>query len=570
MEVRSLHIPALLCGLAVAVVMTGCSGDEGTAIAAGRLGGPCYANLTCNSALVCRQDICVLDETDGDLIDLLDADYADNADDKDIDPLVADEEPDAEQNPDGDIDADPDMDTDPDVDTDPDIDTDPDAVLDPDPEPEAVETDTEVVEKYEEDADIIEEYDEAEPDPEPEAEAEPEPEPEPEMEAEPEAEPELPETPDPGIYVYERLPIGGFTRGEAVEFHPGGDYFVILESYNVVHIVRWSDRRVLRIDLDPPGSDVIAWRDILFDPSGDFAMLLGSRYGDGVYTGVVYRLDDAAWRAWMQDDESTPVIAAYPNATAPAAFVAIKRPWDGGPPVILGKGGSSSNKIAYLYTFDPLAGTVSSPFAARSGGIVGCDGFAFCDNEFGGPGIFIVCGDGGAETMYYTEIGGVGEWRDNPGNNNLGNTSHTAAHTGGDYALVISWSGRAVYRFEAGSLNSYSDAPRFSTLGIWGVTFQQQGQRALIYGRAGGSPLQGTVLEYRHDEYWCNGLTYQCGLTEVSIPNFGAAPWNATSNGYLYDAAFRPGCDGGVMVGHNGDGLGLAAEFQIASARQCR
>ena len=566
MAFRNLHIPALLCALTVAAVAAGCSGDEGAAIPAGRLGGPCYANRTCNAALICKQDICVLDESDGDLIDLLDVDYADNTDDKDTDPPVADREPDTTDTPDGD------MDTDPDVDTDPDIDTDPDAVFDPDPEPEqepeVEETDPEVVEKYEEETDTIEEYEETDPEPEPEAEAEPEP--EPEHEAEPEPEAEVPETPDPGIYVYERLPVGGFSRGEAVAFHPGGDYFVILETYNVVHIVRWSDRRVLRIDLDPPGSDSIAWRDILFDSSGDFAMLAGSRYSDGTYTGVVYRLDDAAWRAWMREDESTPVITPYPDATSPAAFAAIKRPWDGGLPVILGKGGSNSNKIAYLYTFDPGTGTVSTPFAARSGGYVGCDDFAFADNEFGEPGIFIVCGDGGALTMYYTEIGGVGEWRDNPGNNNLGNTGHTAAHAGGDYALAISWSGRAVYRFEAGSLNGYGDAPRFSTLGIWGITFQQQGQRALIYGRAGGSPLQGTVLEYRHDEYWCMGLTYQCGLTEVSIPNFGAAPWNAGSNGYLYDAAFRPGCDGGVIVGHNGDGQGIAAEFQIASARQCR
>ena len=72
-------------------------------------------------------------------------------------------------------------------------------------------------------------------------------------------------------------------------------------------------------------------------------------------------------------------------------------------------------------------------------------------------------------------------------------------------------------------------------------------------------------------EALCNGL--QCGLTEVSIPGFDQAPYNADGNHMLRDAAWRPGCDGGVIVGgytnFNTD-LGHIIHFQVVNGRACR
>ncbi|MEO1273034.1 MAG: hypothetical protein AAFX99_33520, partial [Myxococcota bacterium] len=71
-----------------------------------------------------------------------------------------------------------------------------------------------------------------------------------------------------------------------------------------------------------------------------------------------------------------------------------------------------------------------------------------------------------------------------------------------------------------------------------------EGRRALVVGRA--SVDVGSAFEFRHDLYDCDAL--ECGWTEVSIPNFTSPPFNAVSNTVLYDAAWRPGCDGGIFL----------------------
>ena len=90
-------------------------------------------------------------------------------------------------------------------------------------------------------------------------------------------------------------------------------------------------------------------------------------------------------------------------------------------------------------------------------------------------------------------------------------------------------------------------------------------------GRASGNPLRGTVIEYRHDLFHCPHAG-DCDLTDVSVPGFGEPPYNATSNTYLLDAAFRPGCDGGIVVGGHhsfNSSTGYIIRFQIEGARRC-
>ena len=59
-----------------------------------------------------------------------------------------------------------------------------------------------------------------------------------------------------------------------------------------------------------------------------------------------------------------------------------------------------------------------------------------------------------------------------------------------------------------------------------------------------------------------------CGLTNVSIPGFDAPPFNADGNTHLDDAAFRPGCDGGIIVGSQ-RGAGPVIRFDIRNGRAC-
>jgi hypothetical protein len=120
-------------------------------------------------------------------------------------------------------------------------------------------------------------------------------------------------------------------------------------------------------------------------------------------------------------------------------------------------------------------------------------------------------------------------------------------------------------------MGDWLQAPNWARLGVWGVTFQQEGQRALIYGQDGVNPVTGTVIEYRHPLYACD--VHGCGETEVPIPNFDAPPYNAQNGTILNDAAFRPGCDGGLLVGGytNFQGsTGMVIRFQIQNGRACR
>ena len=134
-------------------------------------------------------------------------------------------------------------------------------------------------------------------------------------------------------------------------------------------------------------------------------------------------------------------------------------------------------------------------------------------------------------------------------------------------ALAVSWSGRSLCRFEDGAWAPYASRPRFSAQGIYDVSFSPDGRRALIVGRTGVSPLRGTVLEYRYDLY------SSAEITDVSIPGFDAAPYLGDSNTYLSDSAFRPGCDGGLIVGGNtswSGSTGLLIEFAIEGGTACR
>jgi hypothetical protein len=163
---------------------------------------------------------------------------------------------------------------------------------------------------------------------------------------------------------------------------------------------------------------------------------------------------------------------------------------------------------------------------------------------------------------YYTEVAGIGEWRASSGS--LGNVSRADSHPSGAYALVPNWSSSYLRRHEAGVLLGSGASPSLAS-GIWDVSFSPDGRLALVTGRALGASLRGTIFEYRHDLYSA------AEITDVSIEGFGGPPYSATSSTYLNDSAFRPGCDGGLVVGGNTSaGTGMVIEFQRTDGTRCR
>jgi hypothetical protein len=243
-----------------------------------------------------------------------------------------------------------------------------------------------------------------------------------------------------------------------------------------------------------------------------------------------------------------------------------------GGPVVLGR--RSSPYVMTLIQLNEATGDATYLNATATS--AGCNDVTYVNNEFGQPGLLVVCGINGFDARYYTEIGGVPEVRtpSQMGNTNLGNTGHVEAHPSGDYALIISWSGDAIYRFDAGLLCSYSEAVRFSTRRLWNVRFQQHGARALVTGKKQtiSSNSFGGMFEFRHDYFQCPQPLVTCDVNEVSIPSFGSAPWVAPDNTLIADVAWRPGCDGGVIVGgysNYSTNWGFVGTFQLVGGAAC-
>ncbi len=375
-----------------------------------------------------------------------------------------------------------------------------------------------------------------------------------------------PITPGPGSYLYTRSAIGGMHEAVVVAFHPDGSYALVLERDTTVRVYDWATRTAAPFDIRV-GGRALTLTDVSFDPSGTGAQIVGYETVSGANTGVIIRFVDATWRA---SHDAT----AFTRSTLTRSgerFSAIERPGPGdgpvgdGRPVVLSASGTSPY-IAHLRDYD-VAADAFGTFIQNRATSAGCDDLAFADNEFGTWGIVLACGVNGSDNPYYTEVGGVGEWRNGPAGV-LGNNSRAASHGSGDYALVVSWSGRALDRFQAGAWQDAASVPGWSAIGVWDVSFSPDGARALIVGRtSGGASPVGTVLEYRHDLYSA------AAITNVSIPAFDAAPYNADGNYNLNDSAFRPGCDGGLVVGGEtsfSGSVGMIVEFQIEGGRACR
>ncbi len=377
------------------------------------------------------------------------------------------------------------------------------------------------------------------------------------------------ETPSPGTYSYERIPLGNFESAHRAAFHPSGDYALILSQYDTIHVYDWQSQTATPIAI---GSNrKMQLFDIVFASDGSCAWIAATNTQNGE-EGLVLKFDDATYRALTEDSDLTESITNFTSSMSGKSAKAIAIPWDGSFPIVAYQSGQSGNYIWTLRNFHPETGAFESLYTSTNASAPAED-IAIVNNEFGSWGALVVGGASNAATRYYTELAGQGEWRSNLGN--LGNANRVESYPGGDYALVVSWSGRSVYRFKQGEFASYSEAPRFSAMGIWNVSFQDGGRRALITGRASSNGSAGTMLEYRHDLYACDNATAECGqnaIHDVSIWGFDSAPWLAQSNTYIMDTAFRPGCDGGILVGsyNNSSNNGFLGEFQIENGDSCR
>jgi len=359
----------------------------------------------------------------------------------------------------------------------------------------------------------------------------------------------------PSSYTYERLAIGGLGTLEAVAIHPDGTYAIILERTEVAHVLNLATMQATPFELGN-----YTWNDVRFHPNGTTALLVGYQGAGSETEGIIFKFNDHAWRTGIQTTEN--LFTEVSDVPSALKIVSLKFPTNPeSSAIILFTGGSSSNRIAYLRSYN-VELDLFEYLGATSTGATEMTDLAFVNNEFGNMGILIVGGHMGAAFHYYTEVGGVSEWRAQPGNSNTGNISYVEAHPSGNYAIPINWSSGKIYRFESGTMCTSSEALSYNLSNIRSIAFQPNGQRALIFGRTSGS--LGSIYEYRHDRFECS--FQNCDVSYAPINNFSSTPYNADSNTYLMDGAWRSDCVGGLLVSND---PGMIITFQAEGAVAC-
>ncbi len=325
-----------------------------------------------------------------------------------------------------------------------------------------------------------------------------------------------------GSYTYTAIPTSalfGFVNPPAVAWHPSGSYALVLNETNTVF--RYDPVAKALTQVASVGS-TIAWSAIRFTPDGSTAVLLGNVIASP--QGEIFLWSDATSTLTQMTGQSF----------AGGTYEAIAWSPDGTQARLLGSTPNAGPYSASLWLVDPVTGR--SGLKATDTG-AGCQDLGWATDGFNQPVVAVTCGLNGV-SLFYLDIGG--NIVNDGSASSAGNVSHIAARPQGDYALVIGWSGPRVYRFQQGAWNTSFSSPVL--LGIFTAGFSTSGTRALILGGYGGAGI-GQVYEFRDD------LMQQTDFTDVSIPGFSGPPYNADTNARLNDVAWRPGCDGGLIVG---------------------
>lgn len=354
-------------------------------------------------------------------------------------------------------------------------------------------------------------------------------------------EPEPPGPVDRGVYSYERVVSYGLVNPPAAAWHSSGSYALVLNTNDKVFLYDQATNSLSEVG---SAGSTVNWRTVTFTPDGDKAVLLGNTNSEGrIYI-------------WDHANQALSEMATD-NRHAGGTYEAIAYSPDGSQARLLGstKNGASGY-IAYLWPFDSVAGRDKAGVKATTVGSGGVQDMAWATDDYGNPAIVIVGGIGGV-TMLHLDFMGNWEVKSTAG---LGNTSRLSGRPQGDYALAIGWTSslNSFHRFERGQ---WTTSIGGWLPGAYNVSFSTNGRRALVLGGLDVSG-RGQVYEYRHD------LLSRSEITDVLIPNFKQAPYNADSGTKLHDAAWRPRCDEGLIVGGSSS-KGHVIRFTVDNGNRC-
>lgn len=323
-----------------------------------------------------------------------------------------------------------------------------------------------------------------------------------------------------GVYSYTAVNPVSIVNPPAAAWHPSGDHALILNVKDTVHRYDAATKALTQV---ASAGSTVTWKTVSYTPDGAKAVLLGNTTTEG----RIYLWDEAAAQLTQ--------LSADTFAGGTYESIAWKHDGSGEGRVLASRTVAGGSYNVFVWPFTAAGGRVTAQVFASSTG-AGCQDLDYATDAFGLTAVAVTCGVNGVELFHLDGNEHFVQYT-----LNAGNTSRIAARPQGDYALAVGWSGQRVYRFEQGGWSTAFGNPTFP--GIYQVQFATDGKRALVIGQAGGSPVVGRVVEFRHDVFT------QAGMTDVSIPNFALAPYYADSSVTLNDAAWRPGCDGGLLVG---------------------
>lgn len=346
----------------------------------------------------------------------------------------------------------------------------------------------------------------------------------------------------PGTYVFAAVPQYVLTNPPSLAWHPSGAYALVLNDTDAVYSYDPKTKALTKVG---SAGAAVSWRAIAFTPDGSKAVLLGNTTAP-------------QGQLWLWDHATSSLAQVGAASYAGGTFESIAFRVDGAGKVLGSRAASGSGYLATLWDWSAATG-LGAPAAKNTS--AGCQDLAWATDAFGAPAIAVVCGVNGV-TLLHVDGGGV--W--NVATAGAGNTSRIAARPQGDYALAVGWSGTKLYRFQSGAWDTDYGNPQLN--GIFQIAFATDGRRALVLGGTfgAGSAGVGQLYEFRHDYFVASEIT------DVSIPGFTAAPYNADPSTKLNDAAFRPGCEGGLLVaGENTFSAkkGMLIRFDVSGGAAC-
>jgi hypothetical protein len=143
----------------------------------------------------------------------------------------------------------------------------------------------------------------------------------------------------------------------------------------------------------------------------------------------------------------------------------------------------------------------------------------------------------------------------------FGNPGGGAWRPGGGYGAFTAWTTNKLYVYDGGW--NLATLPNTNTgASPNAMAWSPDGRRALIVGRAIGTPLRAIVVEHRPLDAPQFDWT---AFIEMSVPNFDASPWFGDSNVHLQDVAWRPNsaCAEGLIAASD-TGATFSPDFGIA------